>query len=568
MRKPILIILGLFVIYAPLSATTYFMRGDGTAANKAAATSCSAASTAMNIATHNSQTFSPGDIITMCDTGGVFLDNVMVIPSSGTSGNPITYTNSGTPVVDGSDIITTWTVNSGNVWQATIPARNLNWVFAMGMVMAVYRDGLWLGPHQGALGQLIADGQWFWDGATTIYVYSIVNPNSHLMQVGNRDVCIFSNNNSYLTFQNLTLQHANEGWGLEVSGINNSIAGTVVTNLTSIRNGNGAFETRVGSGFTNTGITLSGITDTHSGVVNQSNTAGDIDIGFPSTGTVSNVTITNSKLSFFGVNDTSGPTTNNQAGIVLAAVTTGTVTQNQVDDSALAGVVLEAGTTGVTVSYNKIFSNGSASDATAGYNEGIYVSSASSSNTILYNLSYLNFGAGVSFQSGTGLLIYGNTIYGNGNGILLGVSGATVNNNITAQNTSLEISTLAAVTLTSDYNDFYHAAGGNFMSYQGTAGTFAQWKTASSQDSHSISVDPTFTNASGNVFTVNVGSPTIGGGLTLGGTYQNALSSNSTWPSGIVLVSQPALWNLGAFTNSSSIYVSPGSFLTTGMELQ
>jgi hypothetical protein len=88
------------------------MRGDGTAASKAAATSCSAASTAMNVTTFNAQTFSAGDVIDLCDTGGNFKDASFVIPSSGSSGNPITLTNSGSPVINGATLL-------GNSWTAT-----------------------------------------------------------------------------------------------------------------------------------------------------------------------------------------------------------------------------------------------------------------------------------------------------------------------------------------------------------------------------------------------------------------------------------------------------------------
>ena len=74
----------------PLWAATYYLRADGTAANKAAATGCSAASTAMSIATHNSETFSAGDECHLCDDGGTYRAT-LIPPSSGSSDNVITY---------------------------------------------------------------------------------------------------------------------------------------------------------------------------------------------------------------------------------------------------------------------------------------------------------------------------------------------------------------------------------------------------------------------------------------------------------------------------------------------
>ena len=56
-------------------AEEYYMRADGVAANKTAATSCSAASTAMSVITHNAESFLPDDIIYLCEnrTSQLFL---------------------------------------------------------------------------------------------------------------------------------------------------------------------------------------------------------------------------------------------------------------------------------------------------------------------------------------------------------------------------------------------------------------------------------------------------------------------------------------------------------------
>ncbi len=45
-----------------------------------------------------------------------------------------------------------------------------------------------------------------------------------------------------------------------------------------------------------------------------------------------------------------------------------------------------------------------------------------------------------------------------------------------------------------DYNDYFSASGTPF-SWGGTAYTFANWKTNSAQDAHSLNSDPTLTNA-------------------------------------------------------------------------
>src|SRR3990167_10388665 len=71
--------------------TTYYLRTDGTAANKAAAIGPGAIqANCMNVSVHNAETFSAGDIILLCDDGGTFTSGI-VVPSAGSEGNPITY---------------------------------------------------------------------------------------------------------------------------------------------------------------------------------------------------------------------------------------------------------------------------------------------------------------------------------------------------------------------------------------------------------------------------------------------------------------------------------------------
>lgn len=89
-----IIILCLLVEVTPQFAfsASYYMRRDGTAANKAAAigpTSDPAA--CMTPTVHNAQTFSAGDTIFLSSLGGDFTNGI-VIPSSGSVGSVITYT--------------------------------------------------------------------------------------------------------------------------------------------------------------------------------------------------------------------------------------------------------------------------------------------------------------------------------------------------------------------------------------------------------------------------------------------------------------------------------------------
>lgn len=95
---------------------TYYMRADGTAANKAAATGPETSQSAcMNVSVHNGETFSAGDIIKVADNGGVYRAEWKP-PSDGSSGSPITYENIGSPSLRGAELLVTgdWTEETGD----------------------------------------------------------------------------------------------------------------------------------------------------------------------------------------------------------------------------------------------------------------------------------------------------------------------------------------------------------------------------------------------------------------------------------------------------------------------
>jgi hypothetical protein len=78
-----LFLMCLILIAGPAWSATYYMRGDGTAGDKSAATGCGAASTAMaeDVLGWGGDVYSPGDIIYLCDNGGAFTQ--LIVPSAG-----------------------------------------------------------------------------------------------------------------------------------------------------------------------------------------------------------------------------------------------------------------------------------------------------------------------------------------------------------------------------------------------------------------------------------------------------------------------------------------------------
>lgn len=93
-----------------------------------------------------------------------------------------------------------------------------------------------------------------------------------------------------------------------------------------------------------------------------------------------------------------------------------------------------------------------------------------------------------------------------------------------------------AGTLTEDYNLIYNTGTANYSGL--TAGA------------NSISVDPLFTNAGSNDFTLQSGSPAIDVGVTVNSTYDDALHPNTVFVSSVNTVDQDlrgAGWELGAY---------------------
>jgi len=108
---------GITLVIPPSFVYDYCVRADGSAANKAAATSCDAASTSMSVTTFNSETFSDDDEIAFSSLGGDFTAEIN-LPSGGSSGHPIIY--KGDP-----SNIPTWTSYSWNIQKSYVEVNDI-----------------------------------------------------------------------------------------------------------------------------------------------------------------------------------------------------------------------------------------------------------------------------------------------------------------------------------------------------------------------------------------------------------------------------------------------------------
>ncbi len=129
----------------------------------------------------------------------------MTVPSSGTSGHPITigaYGTGANPIINGSDLVATWTLDSGNIWQATLTTEP----------RAVYLNGT-KGTEQTAKASVDAANEWFWQ-ADVLYVYSTTDPDTAFTNPGIEAVLrhgIDINGKDYVTVNNIMTDKTNKG---------------------------------------------------------------------------------------------------------------------------------------------------------------------------------------------------------------------------------------------------------------------------------------------------------------------------------------------------------------------
>lgn len=117
----------------------------------------------------------------------------------------------------------------------------------------------------------------------------------------------------------------------------------------------------------------------------------------------------------------------------------------------------------------------------------------------------------------TGNLVYNNTINNSVNhDLYVGAGSLTFKNNIiNGTPTVAHILKAAGATLISDYNDLYPDTG-TLFNFEGTMYNFTDWKTNSSQDSHSINLNPLFVSPLTNNYHLCKNSPCIDAGIDVG----------------------------------------------------
>jgi len=146
--------------------------------------------------------YSPGDSI-LFKRGEVWREQ-LIPPDSGESGNLITfgaYGSGNLPIIMGSNLLTSWTDNGGNVWYSDEPSTD---------PITVWLDGIsyWEAASAGAVN---STDRWYYDGgARRVYVYATSDPSTFYSASGveapARSDAVDCNKN-YVRLENLHLKY-------------------------------------------------------------------------------------------------------------------------------------------------------------------------------------------------------------------------------------------------------------------------------------------------------------------------------------------------------------------------
>jgi parallel beta-helix repeat protein len=144
----------------------------------------------------NGATFAAGDTI-LFHAGQTWREQ-LTVPNGGTAAGSVTFTSYGvgaTPIINGADLVSTWTSDGGNVWHATLTTQP--------SIVAV--DGT-PGDSVSGAGSLASDKQWYWT-SNTLSIYSSSNPNSRTVEAAKRSNCVVISH-PFITISGLELKHA------------------------------------------------------------------------------------------------------------------------------------------------------------------------------------------------------------------------------------------------------------------------------------------------------------------------------------------------------------------------
>ena len=205
------------VMTAGAWAATYYVDATGGDDSKDGQ---SAATAWKTIAKVNGSSFAAGDQI-LFKRGEVWRES-LVPPSSGASGNPIVFDAYGAgdaPTITGYQDLpaASWTLDSGNIWKASITSSSFNYI--------LFGGSLWGLKHTTGKSACVAAYD-FYFASNVLYVYSVGNPATYYGSVAamlmTNSQLIYVNGRTWLQFQHLRLTYF-DAYGFRVGGASDHI---------------------------------------------------------------------------------------------------------------------------------------------------------------------------------------------------------------------------------------------------------------------------------------------------------------------------------------------------------
>jgi len=499
----------------------------------------------------NSTSLNAGDVV-LFKCGSEWRE---ILANNTYSGNSAAYIRYGSystgskPIINGADVVTTWTNYSGNIWYANCPVLNTGtWGTNYDRVVVV--DNV-LYTQVGSLVEVVSANQYFINKSGSphvCYLYSTTDPDTKTVQISARHYCIAIVNSIYIYIENIEVKYAGHSgiylytttgageidsysivnsctaYGNRIAGVmcDNGYSMTNITNCTSTYNGNGYYSW--------------GDSADHSSDDNIfSHCYAGYNIAYPNSGTC---LMTDGHG--FGIYKCHGviveycETTNDNYGIIIdcgGELCDFVARYNYVHNtkSNTPGICIgnNAATGSVHYAYYNLVTRTGAGD-TYGMLGHCITAGGSTGNRTVYifnNTVYQD-----STSNGAGITCYGGTNPGNY---------VYIKNNIIYSNNS--VATLMYIQAGGtgsqiDYNQYYAPLDSTnlFGFVSSFYNDLASWRTATAQEANSNYGDPVFENRTGNLntiwdFIIKSTSPCVNDGVSTGLTkdfFGNTISGN------------------------------------------
>ncbi len=546
------------------SAATYYVDAAGGNDSNNGLSTSTAWKTVSKV---NSSKFLPGETV-LFKCGGNWREQ-LTVPSSGSAGNPITFGAYGTgakPIINGSDVLTSWSLVTGTT-------------YAKSALMTEPKVVVYNGTRvTKGTGTTLASNQYYYNaGAATLYINVGENPAAHTLEAAARTYSIWISHHDYVNFSNLDTRNTNDaGFYIQDSDYLDLNAcditqvayrGTLVTNV-------------IGSSETSKYLNFRNMQVSHSGGTGIS-VDGDADV-------TGHVLIQNCIVHDCGWNADAIDAVRWTAGIkVWGGANYGVAGEsddvviencevyNQVDthgDYSGGGIWVDQWGTGAVVRKNKIHNNATYGVLLENMNDGALVNN---------NLVYLNKWGIAVYRDIKNQKIYNNTLFNNSDiGLWCKGGENTGTDHMTGNEfkNNIVIGSVRALSAIRGGENSGNGSGNvyeyncfglekpNFIewglvSYWGASiykSTYATWESAYGRTTHSVGADPLFVSASNPLdFRLQPNSPCISKGIPV--NLSTDIVGNP------VPAQQGKNPDIGAFESTSQVTVSVPTVTTANI---